>query len=169
MISGYQQNRMANPELFYFLKNTILKVFGLKLEEDNHFLVLKDKDKVIARWSATGVTAEEIRDTTNSYILNNYSYLELRLLHFWGHHPRTKLSLYTIANAMDTARINLRHAIAALVAKGILDEQQDGNGLTTYSLNSDQQIQQYIEELTTLDWNRASVSTKQLEKEAVLV
>jgi predicted DNA-binding transcriptional regulator len=99
---------------------------------------------------------------------NSGSNIELQLIRFWARHPRTKLSLYTIANAMDTARINLREAIRSLIEKGILQEQQDGNGLITYSLVSDPQTQEYIEELAKLDWNEIRVLEKQLEGEAVL-
>src|SRR4030065_348851 len=64
---------------------------------------------------------------------NSRSNLELQLIRFWARHPRARLSLYTIASALDTARINLREAIRSLIEKGGLQEQQDGNGLVTYS------------------------------------
>ena len=99
---------------------------------------------------------------------NSRSNLELQLIRFWARHPRAKLSLYTIACALDTAKINLREAIRTLIAKGILQEQQDGNGLITYSLSSDPQVQEYIEELAGLDWNGIRILERQLEKEAVL-
>jgi predicted DNA-binding transcriptional regulator len=99
---------------------------------------------------------------------NSHTNLELQLIHFWSRHPRAKLSLYTIANALDTARINLREAIRTLMEKGILQEQEDGNGLITYSLASDPQTQEYIEELARLDWNEIRVLEKQLEGEPVL-
>jgi len=100
---------------------------------------------------------------------NSSTNLELQLIRFWARHPRTKLSLYTIANAMDTAKINLREAIRSLLEKGILQEQQDNNGLITYSLVDDPQTQEFIEELARLDWNEIRILEKQLECEAVLV
>lgn len=99
---------------------------------------------------------------------NSSSNIELQLIRFWARHPRTKLSLYTIANALDTARINLREAIRSLIEKNILQEQEDGNGLITYSLVSDPQTQECIEELAKLDWTEIRVLEKQLEGEAVL-
>ena len=99
---------------------------------------------------------------------NSRTNLELQLIRFWARHPRTKLSLYTIANALDTAKINLREAIRSLIEKGILQEQQDVNDLITYSLVSDPQTQEYIEELAKLDWNEIRILEKQLECEAVL-
>lgn len=100
---------------------------------------------------------------------NSHTSLELQLIRFWARHPRTKLSLYTIANALDTARIDLREAIKSLIAKGILQEQQDDNGLITYSLGNDLKTQEFIEELAQLDWNEMRILEKQLECEAVLV
>lgn len=95
--------------------------------------------------------------------------MQFQLLRFWGRHPRAKLSLYTIASALDTARINLRHAITALVEKSILIAQHDDNGLTTYALTSDQRTQEYIDKLARLDWGETKILEKQLEEEAVLV
>ncbi len=99
---------------------------------------------------------------------NSRSNMELQLIRFWARHPRAKLSLYTIACALDTAKNNLREAIKALIDKGILQEQQDGNGLITYSLSNDPKTQEYIEELARLDWTEIRILEKQLEGEAVL-
>jgi predicted DNA-binding transcriptional regulator len=99
---------------------------------------------------------------------NSQTNLELQLIHFWARHPRAKLSLYTIANALDTARINLRESIRSLINKGILHEQEDGNGLITYSLANNPETQEYIEELAKLDWNEIRILEKQLEGEPVL-
>ena len=95
--------------------------------------------------------------------------MQFQLLRFWGRHPRAKLSLYTIANALDTARFNLRHEIMALVEKGLLIAQHNGNGLTTYALTSDQRTQGYIDELARLDRTETKFLERQLEGEAVLV
>jgi len=99
---------------------------------------------------------------------NSRTNLELQLIRFWARHPRAKLSLYTIASALDTAKINLREAIRSLIDKGILQEQQDGNGLITYSLTNDPQTQAYIEELARLDWTEIRILERQLEGEPVL-
>jgi len=99
---------------------------------------------------------------------NSSTNLEVQLIRFWARHPRAKLSLYTIASALDTAKINLREAIKYLIDKGILQEQQDGNGLITYSLVSDPQTREYIDELARLDWHEIKILEKQLEGEVVL-
>jgi predicted DNA-binding transcriptional regulator len=92
---------------------------------------------------------------------------QFKLLRFWGRHPKAKLSLHTIARALDTSAINLRDAITNLVGKGILTAQHNNDGLTTYAL-SEQQIQEYIDELGSLDWNEAINLEKQLKAETVL-
>jgi DNA-binding MarR family transcriptional regulator len=99
---------------------------------------------------------------------NGHTYLELQLIRFWARHPRTRLSLYAIANALDTAKINLREAITSLIDKGLLQEQQDSNGLVTYSLTEDPETHAYIEELAMLDWNEVRLLERQLEREPVL-
>lgn len=98
----------------------------------------------------------------------SHNNLELQLIRFWARHPRAKLSLYTIASALDTAKISLREAIRALIDKGVLHEQQDGNGLVTYSLTGDPKMHEYIEELASLDWNQIRTLENQLERKAVL-
>jgi hypothetical protein len=79
--------------------------------------------------------------------------MEFKLLCFWGRHRRAKLSLYTIAGALNTSAIGLRDAITSLVEKGILTAQHNDNGLTTYAL-SEQGAREYIDELGSLDWNQ---------------
>lgn len=94
---------------------------------------------------------------------NRFSNLELRLLLFWARHPHAKLSIYTIASAMDTARINLRDAIATLVSKCVLEEQQNGCGLTTYYLSCNTATQDRVDELSRLDWNQLKTLEKNLQ------
>lgn len=111
--------------------------------------------------------------TTNSDLFrflleNRFSDLELRLLLFWARHPHAKLSIYTIASAMDTARINLRDAISSLVKKCILEEHQNGCGLTTYFLSGESETKDRIDELSKLDWNQLRLLEKQLQGEAIL-
>jgi hypothetical protein len=93
--------------------------------------------------------------------------IQFRLLCFWGRHPKSRLSLYTVARALDTARINLRDAMTDLVEKGILVDQHDSNGLTTYALSGDKRIKEYIDELAKLDWSEAINLRKQLKEETV--
>jgi hypothetical protein len=92
--------------------------------------------------------------------------MQFKLLCFWGRHPRAKLSLYTIASALDTPTTNLRGAIVSLVGKGILTAQHNNDGLTTYALSGNG-TQKYIDKLGSLDWNQTMNLGEQLKKEAV--
>ena len=91
---------------------------------------------------------------------------QFKLLCFWGRHPKAKLSLYTIARALDTSAINLRNEISGLVEKDILTARHNGDGLTTYAL-SDRETQGYIDELGNLDWNQLSSLGRELKEETV--
>ncbi|MGA7676934.1 MAG: hypothetical protein WCA51_00965 [Dehalococcoidia bacterium] len=92
----------------------------------------------------------------------NCTSMQFKLLCFWGRHPKVKLSLYTIARALDTSALSLRDALANLVAKGILSAQHNNGDLITYAL-SDQQTQEYIDELGSLDWNQMMNLGRQLK------
>ena len=90
----------------------------------------------------------------------NLNSMHFKLLCFWGRHPKAKLSLYTMTQALGTSRINLRDAITDLVNKGILSTEHNIDGLTTYTL-ANQQIQEHIEELARLDWSEKYTLGKQ--------
>jgi hypothetical protein len=96
----------------------------------------------------------------------NCTGMQFKLLCFWGRHPKARLSLYTIASALDTSATNLRGAITNLVGKGILTAQHNNDGLTTYAL-SEHGAQEYIDKLGSLDWNQTMNLGKQLKKETV--
>ena len=98
----------------------------------------------------------------------NCTGMQFKLLCFWGKHPRAKLSLYTIASALDTSATSLRGAITNLVGKGILTAQHNHDGLTTYTL-SEYEAQEYIDKLGSLDWNQTMNLGRQLKKETVSV
>ena len=169
MTTVCSKKQKTDRDLFRLLRDELYRKMNLHLEEDDHFITLKDKGSVIAIWSATGVTIDEIRDTANVHMLNSCKGLELRLLRFWGRNPRAKLSLYTIASALDTARIHLRYAITSLVEKGILKEQRSSNGLTTYALTNEQRIREYVDDVVKLDWSDINVLGNQLKGEAISV
>ena len=85
----------------------------------------------------------------------NCTGMQFKVLCLWGRHPKAKLSLCTIARALNTSSINLRDAIVNLVETGILNAQQNNDGLTTYAL-ADQRTREYIDELGRLDWNQVT-------------
>lgn len=94
--------------------------------------------------------------------------MEFRLLIFWTRHPNAKLSLYSIASALDTAKYNLREAISSLVSKNILIEQHNSCDLITYSLSSNWNAQELISELSNMDWNQLKIMERQLEEASIL-
>jgi hypothetical protein len=98
----------------------------------------------------------------------NCTGMQFKLLCFWGRHPRAKLSLYTIASALDTSATNLRSAITSLVGKGILTAQRNNDGLTTYTL-SENGAHEYIDKLGSLDWNQTMNLGRQLKEKGVLL
>lgn len=100
---------------------------------------------------------------------NDFTKMELRLLAFWSRHPHAKLSLYSIASALDSAKFNLREAISLLVKKNVLIEQRNNNDLITYSLAGDWNTKEFIEELSRMDWNQLKVLEQQLEGGALLL
>jgi hypothetical protein len=138
----------------------------------NCVLLCIEKVKSGKKWEEVMVT-ECLENKTNSgklfrFLLENrFGNLELRLLLFWARHPHAKLSIYTIASAMDTARINLRDAINALVSKCVLEENENGCGLTTYYLSNESGTQERIKELSCLDWAQLKILEKQLQGEAL--
>jgi hypothetical protein len=117
------------------------------------------------------ITYNEMKTTHRNSIeflkKNSHVGLELQLLLFWGRHPQAKLSLYSIASALDTARINLRHAIKSLVEKDILVEQENNSGLITYSLNELGEIHENITLLGKLDWSEFKTLERELQEEAL--
>jgi hypothetical protein len=129
---------------------------------------------VVKNGRAGEMVIEYVENKTNhnklfSFLLENrFNALELKLLLFWAKHPHAKLSIYTIASALDTARINLRDAINALVNKCVLEEYENGCGLTTYFLSNEPATQQRIDELARLDWSQWKILEKQLQGDEVL-
>ena len=169
MVIDCIQSKIPNHELFCFFEDKVNTMMRLRLEEDEHSLIMKDGDKVIARWNAATVTMDEIRDTANSYAENSYSTLELRMRHFWKQHPRAKFSLDSIAGSIDSTKTNLRNRIKLLIDKGILQEQHDGRSTIVYCLNSDnEQTHTYIKQLDELCTNGMGILGQHLMGEAVL-
>ena len=96
----------------------------------------------------------------------NCTGMQFKLLRFWVRHPKAKLSLYTMARALDTSAISLRDAITNLVEKGILTAQHNNHGLTTYAL-SEHGAQEYIDELGSLDMHQTKTLERQLKEKTV--
>ena len=162
MVINCLNNRITDNELFRFLGNRHGNNSGLHLEEDAHVVALKDKDKVIARWSAAGVTAEEILDTANLYIKDSRTNLDSRLIRFWQQHPRAKFSIEAIAGAIDATKTNIKERIKALNERGIVEEHRNGGSSTLYSLHCNDQLSDFI--VTNSSEPSYDISWQQLHK-----
>lgn len=117
------------------------------------------------------VTDDRIEQITGYDMLSslediNCTGMQFKLLRFWVRHPRAKLSLYTMARALNTSAIGLRDAITNLVEKGILTAQHNNHGLTTYAL-SENGAQEYIDELSSLDMHQTKTLERRLKEKAV--
>ena len=169
MVTCNVQRRMSDHDLLCFFKDKAEMPMRLHLEEDEHFIVMKDGERVIARWNTATATREEIQDTANSYTESMNSKLELRLRHFWKQHPRAKFSLDSIAGAVDSTRSIIRSRIGLLIEKGILREQYDEQNTIVYSLNDDnKETQEYIRQIDKIRTNKPGVLGYQLAREVVL-
>jgi len=169
MVINCLRNRMADHELFHFLGNRHDNTAGLHLEEDTHIIVLKDKDKVIAKWSTTGITVEEILDVATQYIKDSHHGLERRLGRFWQQHPRTRFSLEAIAGAIDTTRTSLKDRINTLAGQEIVEEHCNGGTSTLYSLHYGDQAREYFAKLGKLQpWDKW-IQPQQFQGEATPV
>ena len=98
---------------------------------------------------------------------NQFSSSEFFLILFWARNPYAKLSLYTIASAVNAARTNLREAITSLVKKNILIERHNCEELTTYCLNSDYDLRECISELNGMNRDEIKIVQRQLEGAAI--
>ncbi|MBM3148530.1 MAG: hypothetical protein FJ008_04070 [Chloroflexi bacterium] len=166
MVINCLRNGMADHELFHFLGNRHNNTTGLHVEEDTHVIVLKDKDKVVAKWSANGVTAEEILDVATQYIKDSHYGLERRLVRFWQQHPRAKFSLEAIAGAIDTTRTNLKERIKLLAERRIIEEHRNRGSSTLYSLHYSDQAREYFAKLGELQSWDTWIQPQQFQEEA---
>ena len=73
-----------------------------------------------------------------------------KLLCLWVRYPKAKLTLSTIALALDISKNDLKDAIIALIGNGIISAQCNKHGITYYAL-SDQWRQEHIGEIDRLD------------------
>jgi len=168
MVINCLNNRITDNELFYFLGNRHNNNMGLHLEEDTLVVTLKDKDKVIARWSATGVTVEEIVDTANTYIKDSHTNLDRRLIKFWQQHPRTQFSLEAIAGAIDATKVNIKEIIKTLSERGVVEEHRNGGSSPLYSLHCNNQSIEFFTQFSGLSRDTSWNQLLKFQREAAL-
>jgi hypothetical protein len=71
--------------------------------------------------------------------------MENKLIQFWKRHPKAKLSLYSLGDALDNSSNELRNAVIALKERGILVAQLNDNGLITYTLSTERPLESPVE------------------------
>jgi hypothetical protein len=168
MVINCLNNQITDTELFSFLGDRYNNNTGLHLEEDAHIVILKDEDKVIARWSIAGVTMEEILDTATQYINDNHSNLDRRLVLFWQQHPKAKFNLEAIAGAIDATKANIKERIKSLTEYGIVEEHHNGGSSPLYSLHCDKQPNDLFAQLTELTYDVVWQQSQKIQGEAAL-
>jgi hypothetical protein len=168
MVINCLDNQIADKKLFCFLGDSHNNNEGLHLEEDAHVVTLKDEDEVIARWSAAGVTMEEILDTATRYINDDHSNLDRRLIHFWEQHPRAKFNLEAIAGAIDATKANIKERIKTLTEHGIVEEHLNGGSSPLYSLSYGNQPGDLLAQFTELVFDASQQQVHKFQGATVL-
>lgn len=100
---------------------------------------------------------------------NGFTGFKLKLLLFWGRHPQAKFNIDCIAHVLNTTRHQLHGTLSELIDMGMINEQYCASGIAHYSLNQEHVINQYVSELSKLDWSVIKNLEGELEGEAALV
>ena len=77
--------------------------------------------------------------------------VQFKLICFIVRHPRTRMSIDSMAGVLDINRTSLKQELATLIEKGILVQRNDESAVT-YSLSDDESIQWPLFRLNDLDW-----------------
>jgi hypothetical protein len=91
-------------------------------------------------------------ELTAFFIEIDCNIMQFKLLCFMVRHPRTRLSIDSLAGVLDISRACLMQEVTSLIEKGMVLEQNE-NGPVTYSLSSDPIIKEYVSRLTAMDWS----------------
>ena len=89
--------------------------------------------------------------------------IKRELILFWGMHPNARFNREVICYALDYHKLEMEIALKALAKEGLLDK-HIYNGITLYSLTTDQEIRRPVLELTTLGWDRWQLMLMRMEQ-----
>jgi len=78
------------------------------------------------------------------------------LLLFWALHPDTHFSRLAVLCATECSKVDVAKALDSMTSDNLVD-MRSGNGLTTYSLTSDESIRQMVALLGALDWRQRHI------------
>jgi hypothetical protein len=84
------------------------------------------------------------------------------LLAFLGRHPNAKFARYIICRVLDYGKLEVGRALRALVDARIVDDHTN-NGLTLYSLTTDEEKRRPVLELAALGWDQWQFMLKRIE------
>jgi hypothetical protein len=85
------------------------------------------------------------------------------LLAFWGKHPDANFSRRVICYALNCGKLEAEGALRAMVEEGLLDKHIT-NGVTLYSLTTDEEKRRPVLELATLGWEQWNIMIKHIER-----
>jgi len=104
------------------------------------------------------VILDSATGTGLSGFLDRYGNTRTRqeLLSFWALHPNTRFSRLAILSAMECSKLDAERTLTYLVNNGLVNMCSD-NGLTTYSLTSNENIRQMVDLFSTLDWGQRQI------------
>ena len=85
------------------------------------------------------------------------------LLLFWGMHPNARFDRKVICYALDVSKLDMEGALRAMVEEGLLDK-HISNGVTLYSLTTNEDSRQPILALAALGWDRWQLMIKRVER-----
>ena len=75
------------------------------------------------------------------------------LLFFWGMHPNARFDISIICYTVDCHKLDAERALKAMEEDGLVDKDMH-NGVTLYSLTTNQERRRPVLELATLPRNR---------------
>ena len=85
------------------------------------------------------------------------------LLLFWGMHPNAKFSRFAICYAVDSNKLDMKMALRDMVEAKLLDT-HIYNGVTLYSLTTNEDRRRPLLALAALGWNRWQLMLRRMEE-----
>ena len=85
------------------------------------------------------------------------------LLLFWGMHPNARFDTRTICCAVDCHKLDAERALKAMEENGLVDKYMH-NGVTLYSLSTNQERRRPVLELAALGWDQWLLLRKRIKQ-----
>jgi hypothetical protein len=91
------------------------------------------------------------------------NWVKRELLLFWGMHPNTKYDRNVICYALDCSKLDAESALSYMVEEGLLDN-RISNGVTLYSLTTNEDRRRPLLALAILGWDRWRLLLRRMEE-----